>query len=108
MNTTAHSQQLADRAATLDADDVLHDFRSEFHLPVNESGKPEIYFVGNSLGLQPKLTESYVQAELELRKFVPHRYLAYATLILVAIHVYLNGGRLLRYLRDRLDKQRPE
>ncbi len=50
----------------------------------------------------------YVQAELELRKFVPHRYLAYATLILVAIHVYLNGGRLLRYLRDRLDKQRPE
>ena len=65
MNTTAHSQQLADRAEALDAEDVLKEFRSEFHLPIDDSGKPEIYFVGNSLGLQPKLTESYVQAELD-------------------------------------------
>lgn len=36
----------------------------------------------------------YVQSQLELRGFVPHRYAAYTTLILVAIHVYINGGKL--------------
>lgn len=68
MNTTTNSQQLADRAEALDADDPLRDFRDEFHLPVDESGNPEIYFVGNSLGLQPKLTQDFVQAELDAWK----------------------------------------
>ncbi len=31
----------------------------------------------------------YVQAELELRRFIPHRYAAYATLWLAAIHVFV-------------------
>lgn len=46
----------------------------------------------------------YIQSELELRKFVPHRYFAYATLSLAAVHVILNGGRIWRYLRRKLTK----
>ena len=40
----------------------------------------------------------YVQSELELRRFVPHRYAAYATLCLAAIHVYMHGGKLWRHI----------
>ena len=46
-------------AQELDAQDNLHKYRSEFHFPlVND--KQVIYFTGNSLGLQPKRTKSYV------------------------------------------------
>ena len=31
----------------------------------------------------------YVQSELELRRFIPHRYAAYTTLWLAAVHVYV-------------------
>ena len=43
----------------------------------------------------------YLQSELELRRFVPHRYAAYTTLILTAIHVSLKWGELMRYIRQR-------
>ena len=44
----------------------------------------------------------YIQSELELRKFTPpHRYFAYATLSLAAVHVTLNGGRIWRYLNRK-------
>ena len=43
----------------------------------------------------------YLQSELELRRFVPHRYAAYTTLVLTAVHVSLKWGRLLRYIRER-------
>ncbi|MEM9410163.1 MAG: kynureninase [Planctomycetota bacterium] len=56
---------LETRAKALDVEDPLSLFRDRFHIPLHENGKPEIYFVGNSLGLQPKLTESYVVDELE-------------------------------------------
>jgi len=32
----------------------------------------------------------YLQSQLELRRFVPHRYFAYATIAFTVIHVYLN------------------
>ena len=41
----------------------------------------------------------YIQSELELRKFVPHRYFAYTTLSLAAIHVYLNFDKIVRFIR---------
>ncbi|CAG0943879.1 hypothetical protein BROC_02445 [Candidatus Brocadiaceae bacterium] len=47
----------------------------------------------------------YVQSRLELRRFVPHRYFAYATLILAAIHVFLNWDKLRRYLRRKLTRK---
>ncbi len=46
----------------------------------------------------------YVQSELELRKFTPHRYFAYTTLSLAAVHVFLNAGKVWRYLNRRVGK----
>jgi len=44
----------------------------------------------------------YIQSRLELRRFVPHRYFAYVTLGLAAVHVCLNAGKLWRYIRRKL------
>jgi kynureninase len=50
-------------AKTLDEQDELKHFRSKFFIPQHE-GKDTVYFTGNSLGLQPKTTASYLQQEL--------------------------------------------
>ncbi len=47
----------------------------------------------------------YIQAQLDLRRFVPHRYFAYITLALAAIHVYLNAGKLWRYSRGKFKRK---
>lgn len=54
-------------AKMMDERDPLARFRSRFHFPVspNGSGQPAIYLCGNSLGLQPKKTQLFVQEELE-------------------------------------------
>jgi len=61
-----------DFAAWMDSHDELSTFREEFHIPETPAGakhrKPGsacIYLCGNSLGLQPKNTQSYVVEELE-------------------------------------------
>ena len=41
----------------------------------------------------------YLQSELELRRFVPHRYAAYTTLVLTGVHVSLKWDKLVRYFR---------
>jgi len=41
----------------------------------------------------------YIQSELELRRFFPHRYAAYTTLFLASAHLCLNFGKLWRYIR---------
>ncbi|HBD27009.1 kynureninase [Flavobacterium sp.] len=46
-------------AQSLDAQDELRKYRDEFHFP-HVNGKQVIYFTGNSLGLQPKRTKTYV------------------------------------------------
>ncbi|NJB70739.1 kynureninase [Saonia flava] len=46
-------------AQKLDSEDKLHDYKNEFHFP-QVNGKDVIYFTGNSLGLQPKCTQSYI------------------------------------------------
>jgi kynureninase len=56
-NTPAFAEQL-------DAKDELRHFRNRFYIPIinhNES----VYFMGNSLGLQPRSTQDYIAAELE-------------------------------------------
>ena len=52
-----------DHARALDAADPLRGFRDEFHLPMHE-GQPQAYFVGNSLGLQPKGARAHVEEVL--------------------------------------------
>jgi kynureninase len=47
-----------------DKNDSLVGFRDKFYLPVQKSGEPYIYMCGNSLGLQPKSTKSYLEQEL--------------------------------------------
>ena len=56
-----NQQQFAEQ---LDTEDVLKDFRSQFHIPIHK-GQEQIYFCGNSLGLQPKNTSLYLDQELE-------------------------------------------
>jgi kynureninase len=53
-----------DRAQQLDEADVLKSFRNEFLIP-EHNRKPAIYFLGNSLGLQPKRTASYINTILK-------------------------------------------
>jgi kynureninase len=50
-------------ARQMDADDALRKFRAEFQIPVRE-GVEQIYFLGNSLGLQPKRTKKYIEQVL--------------------------------------------
>jgi kynureninase len=51
-------------AQHMDAQDRLHQFRNEFLIPVREE-KELIYFLGNSLGLQPKRTKAYIEQVLQ-------------------------------------------
>ncbi len=57
-------QKDIDFARELDQNDHLNKFRDRFHIPRDKSGKELIYFCGNSLGLQPKTTRSYIDQEL--------------------------------------------
>ena len=52
-------------AEMLDQHDPLAHFRHEFHIPRSKDGKEQLYFCGNSLGLQPKRTRAFVEAELK-------------------------------------------
>lgn len=56
-NTLEHAEKL-------DQQDPLSHFRDKFHIPNQANGEPYVYLCGNSLGLQPKTTGSYIQQEL--------------------------------------------
>lgn len=56
-NTLQYAQQC-------DAEDPLAHFRQQFLIPTDKDGKPLVYLCGNSLGLQPRLTQEYIQQEL--------------------------------------------
>jgi kynureninase len=51
-------------AKSLDTNDPLRTFRDRFYIP-QHNGKDSIYFIGNSLGLQPKTVKAYVNQELD-------------------------------------------
>ncbi|MBW7844707.1 MAG: kynureninase [Bacteroidia bacterium] len=53
-----------DFAKQLDKEDILANFRNEFHL-LYKNGKPIIYLCGNSLGLQPKNVKAAIDQELK-------------------------------------------
>lgn len=58
-------QNSLEYAKKKDAEDALSHFRNKFNIPKNSQGEEVIYFCGNSLGLQPKLTSEYLQEELD-------------------------------------------
>lgn len=51
-------------AKSLDDQDPLRKYRSEFMIPIKDD-KKQIYFLGNSLGLQPKRTPLYIMQVLD-------------------------------------------
>ena len=50
-------QNSLDFAQQLDREDPIAHLRQEFHIPKDQNGNDWLYFTGNSLGLQPKLTQ---------------------------------------------------
>ncbi len=48
-----------------DQQDSLKEFRNEFIFTTNNSGTPQLYFCGNSLGLQPKSAKNALENELQ-------------------------------------------
>ena len=52
-------------AKEMDEQDALKCFREKFYIPKQSSGEDVLYFTGNSLGLQPKTTRSYIEQELK-------------------------------------------
>ena len=48
-----------------DQNDDLKHYRNQFHIPKDKDGNDWLYFTGNSLGLQPKSTKTYINQELE-------------------------------------------
>jgi len=56
-----------DFAKEKDLNDHLRSYRDRFYIPVI-NGIETVYFTGNSLGLQPKSTKSYIDQELDAWK----------------------------------------
>ena len=54
-----------DYALAQDLSDPLSKYRDKFHIPKDKNGNDWLYFTGNSLGLQPKSTQRYIQQELD-------------------------------------------
>lgn len=57
-------QNTLEFAKASDTTDKLSSYRQKFLFP-QHNGKDVVYFTGNSLGLQPKTTQSYIQQELD-------------------------------------------
>jgi len=57
-NTLAYAKQQ-------DTEDKLSHLREQFHIPKDKNSNDWLYFTGNSLGLQPKNTQKYIQQELD-------------------------------------------
>jgi kynureninase len=55
-------------ARSLDADDQLASFRDRFWIPKRPDGSDQLYFCGNSLGLQPRALAAEMEQELEAWK----------------------------------------
>jgi kynureninase len=61
------NKRLWEEANFLDKADLLKDFRTQFCIPKQEASKEldEIYFCGNSLGLQPRKTKELLIEEMD-------------------------------------------
>jgi kynureninase len=61
-------KQALERARTLDAEDRLAPFRDRFWIPKHSDGTDQLYFCGNSLGLQPRALAAEMEQELDAWK----------------------------------------
>ena len=58
-------QNVLEYAKQQDKEESLSYLRDQFHIPKDKNGNYWLYFTGNSLGLQPKATQKYIQQELD-------------------------------------------
>lgn len=63
MTEVSELKNTLEYARQQDEQDHLKSYRSRFFFP-QHNGKEVVYFTGNSLGLQPKTTQSYIEQEL--------------------------------------------
>lgn len=61
---TENYQNTLEYAQKMDQEDPLKNYRDEFHIPFID-GQQVIYYTGNSLGLQPKRTRSFIEKEMK-------------------------------------------
>ena len=54
-----------DFASEMDANDPLRQYRDQFLLPPSATKAPAIYFLGNSLGLQPKIARTHLESVMK-------------------------------------------
>eukprot|EP01084_Bolivina_argentea_P227935 385046_1 len=59
---------MENKAKNLDNNDILKTYREKFYIPKDSFDNEYIYLSGNSLGLQPKLSEQYLQNEMNAWK----------------------------------------
>jgi len=59
-------EQATALARELDDADPLGHWRGRFHIPRDHKGREQVYFCGNSLGLQPKATRNALEADLDM------------------------------------------
>ncbi|KAA3638723.1 MAG: kynureninase [Proteobacteria bacterium] len=64
MTISADLQSARQEADKLDVADRLSQFRKQFYIPSHD-GSEVVYFCGNSLGLQPKITADAMQLEMK-------------------------------------------
>ena len=57
-------QNTLDFALESDKNDEISHYRNRFYIP-QVNGRDSLYFTGNSLGLQPKSVQTYIQQELD-------------------------------------------
>lgn len=65
MSETLNFEVSESCALKMDSEDSLKHFREKFYIPKKNDGEEVLYFTGNSLGLQPKTTRSYIEQELK-------------------------------------------
>ena len=51
-------------ALQMDAKDDLAKYRDRFYIPQTKDNRDQLYFTGNSLGLQPKSVAEHIEVEL--------------------------------------------
>jgi kynureninase len=59
-----NAQSAQQQATARDSGDPLAKYRNRFHIPASD-GREQLYFCGNSLGLQPKSVAAALQQELD-------------------------------------------
>lgn len=54
-----------ENGSSLNSVNYVQDLKSKFHIPNGPDGREAIYFTGNSLGLQPKTAQMYIEQEID-------------------------------------------